>query len=122
MQTPNNVRVAICICTFRRQKLLRELLSGVAGLNFHKVPSPRIEVVVVDTPDEHGSAHEICETVSLPWPLKYVIEPKRGLTYARNRAIAEAGPVDFIASIDDDEVPSAAWLDEMLWTHAQFSA
>src|SRR5215469_3416305 len=117
-----SIRVAICISTFRRQKLLRELLIGIGKLSFRKVAAPDIETIVVDTPDQSGSAREVCENVDLPWPVKYVVEPRRGLTFARNRAIAEAGPADFIASIDDDEVPSAAWLDEMLWTQSRFSA
>lgn len=116
------MRVAICISTFRRQALLRELLEGIAKLTFRKVAAPQLEVVVVDTPDDSGGAHEVCETVSLPWPIKYVIEPRRGLTYARNSAISAAGPVDFIAFIDDDEIPSVAWLDELLWAQAEFGA
>ena len=117
-----NIRVAICISTFRRQKLLRELLHGIGQLRFRKVVAPQIEVVVVDTPDESGSAQEICATVALPWPIKYVVEPRRGLTYARNRAVAEAASVDFVAFIDDDEIPAPQWLDELLWTQAEFGA
>jgi succinoglycan biosynthesis protein ExoM len=116
------IRVAICICTYRRQKLLRETLHGVAKLRFHKVTTPQLAIIVVDTPDDSGSAREICETVSLPWPIRYVVEPRRGLTYARNRAIAEAGSVDFVAFIDDDEIPSDQWLDEHLWAAANFAA
>jgi glycosyltransferase involved in cell wall biosynthesis len=117
-----DIRVAVCICTFRRQKLLRETLRGIARLAFRKVSVSRLEIIVVDTPDESGSAQEICETACLPWPIKYVVEPRRGLTYARNRAIAEAGAVDFVAFIDDDEVPSAQWLDEHLWAQSEFAA
>ena len=116
------IRVAICISTFRRQKLLRELLLGIGKLSFRRISAPELEIVVVDTPDESGSALEVCKSVSLPWPIHYVVEPQRGLTYARNRAIAEAGAVDFIAFIDDDEVPSPQWLDELLWTQAEFDA
>jgi succinoglycan biosynthesis protein ExoM len=76
----------------------------------------------VDTPDESGSAREICESVSLPWPINYVVEPRRGLTFARNRAIAEAGRADFFAFIDDDEVPSSQWLDELLRAQSESSA
>ncbi len=118
----SNVKVAICISTFRRQNLLRDLLHGIGKLRFAKVSPPQLEIVVVDTPDESGSAQEVCDNTSLPWRLKYVVEPRRGLTYARNRAIAEAGSVDFIAFIDDDEVPSPQWLDELLWAQAKFSA
>src|SRR5262249_49531673 len=30
--------------------------------------------------------------------------------------------LDFIAFIDDDEIPSPGWLDELLWTQAEFGA
>lgn len=122
MEKSADTRVAVCICTYRRQKLLRKTLDGVAKLTFRKVAAPQLEVVVVDTPDESGSAREVCESVSMPWPIKYVIEPRRGLTYARNRAIAEASSVDFVGLIDDDEIPSPQWLDEHLWAQAEFRA
>jgi succinoglycan biosynthesis protein ExoM len=118
----SGVRVAVCISTFRRQRLLGELLDGLKRLKFEKVVTPQLEVVVVDTPDESGSAEEVCRRASLPWPIKHVVERRRGLTVARNRAVAEAGAVDFIAFIDDDEVPSPQWLDEFLWAQAAFNA
>ncbi|HUJ94104.1 MAG TPA: glycosyltransferase [Terriglobales bacterium] len=121
MSRPDTIRVAICICTFRRQKLLRELLGGVTQLTFRKVQRPQMQIVVVDN-DQLASAREVCDTASVPWPVRYAVEPECGITHARNRAIAEAGPVDFIAFIDDDEIPSAQWLDELLWTQAEFSA
>jgi glycosyltransferase involved in cell wall biosynthesis len=121
MPRPSEIRVAICIATFRRQELLRALLTGIARLTFRKVQTPRIQIVIVDN-DELASAEEVCGTVPVPWPIKYVVESRRGITYARNRGIAEAGLVDFIAFIDDDEVPSAYWLDELLWAQAKFCA
>ena len=121
MPGPGTIRVAICICTFKRQKMLRELLGGIAQLTFRKVRTPQIQIVVVDN-DQLGTAREACETASLPKLVKYVVEPRCGITHARNRAITEAGPVDFIAFIDDDEVPSAQWLDELLWTQEEFGA
>src|SRR5690242_10519913 len=102
------MRVAICICTFRRRGLLRELLGGIVQLRFRKVQAPQMQIVLVDN-DEQASAEEVCRSASVQWPIKYVVEPQRGITHARNRAIAEVGPVDFIAFIDDDEVPSAQW-------------
>jgi succinoglycan biosynthesis protein ExoM len=116
-----DIRVAICVCTLRRRALLRELLGGIAQLEFRKVQAPQIQIVVVDN-DDLATAHEVCASASVPWPVKYVVEPKRGITHARNRAIAEAGLVDFVAFLDDDEVPSVQWLDELLWTQAEFAA
>lgn len=115
------VRVAICICTFKRPKLLRDLLTAISELTFHKCPNPEVIVVVVDN-DERASAEQVCKSVVLPWIVRYSVELRRGITYARNRAIAESGSVDFIAFIDDDEVPSPQWLDELLWTHKKFGA
>jgi len=83
--------------------------------------APEIEIVVVDN-DPSGSAKEICERSANLFPLRYVVEPARGVVHARNRALAEAGLVDFIAFLDDDEVPDEIWLDELLAAQARFDA
>jgi succinoglycan biosynthesis protein ExoM len=117
----SNLRVAICVATFKRQELLRQLLVGISQLTFRKVRTPEIEIIVVDN-DDLKSAERVCRTASLPWPIRYAVEPTRGITQARNRAIAESGSADFVAFIDDDEVPSVEWLDELLWAQATFDA
>lgn len=115
------MRVAICIGTFHRLDLLRRLLAGVSRLTFRRNPAPEIEVIIVDN-DPLGSALEICRSSDLRCPLKYVIEPCRGIANIRNRAVREAGVVDFLAFIDDDEIPTAEWLDELLWTQSEYQA
>jgi GT2 family glycosyltransferase len=114
-------RVAVCVATYRRREMLAELLVGLSNLVFRKLPVPEITVIVVDN-DPERSAEDVCAAASLPWTLKYAPESRRGIAQARNRAICEAGDVEFIAFIDDDEYPSAAWLDELLWTQAHFAA
>jgi glycosyltransferase involved in cell wall biosynthesis len=115
------VRVTICICTFKRRELLANLLSGVAELTFSKTAEPEISVVVVDN-DAARSAEEICAAASQRWPIKYAVEPRRNMASVRNRAVLEAGDVDFVALLDDDEVPTPQWLDELLATQSQFEA
>jgi succinoglycan biosynthesis protein ExoM len=117
----DRMRLAICIGTFRRRGLLQVLLDGISRLTFCKVPRPEITIIVVDN-DVNRSAETVCREARLSWPVKYFVEPRRGISFVRNRAIAEAGDVDFIATIDDDEVPSAEWLDELLWTQREFKA
>src|ERR1700733_12042583 len=119
--TQPRLRVALCIATFRRREQLAKLLVGVSHLTFLKAPEPEITVVVIDN-DAASSAEEICNAAALPWPLKYIVESRRGIAQARNRAIVEAGDVDFVAFIDDDEYPCYAWLDELLVTQSQFAA
>ena len=117
----NNVRVAICIGTFKRPALLRKLLTGISQLAFRKVSVPEIAVIVVDN-DSSRTAEHACGEIPLPWSRKYVVEPRRGIARVRNTAVSEAGNVQFIAFLDDDEVPDPFWLDELLSTQLQFEA
>jgi GT2 family glycosyltransferase len=117
----NNVRVAICIGTFKRPALLRKLLTGISQLAFRKVSVPEIAVIVVDN-DSSRTAEHTCGEIPLPWSKKYVVEPRRGIARVRNTAVAEACNVQFIAFLDDDEVPDPFWLDELLSTQLQFEA
>jgi GT2 family glycosyltransferase len=113
--------VAICIATYRRPELLRDLLSALAQLTFTKTSTPAIEVIVVDN-DSSRSAKPACQLPDFPWTIRYICEPNRGIARARNSAIAAARSPAFLAFIDDDEVPHANWLDELLWTQSQFQA
>jgi succinoglycan biosynthesis protein ExoM len=115
------LRIAICIGTFQRPQLLQRLLAALSHLRFRRITTPTIAVIVVDN-DLARTAEEICENVDLPWILRYVSEPRRGIARVRNRAIREAGAFDFLVFIDDDEIPDPGWLDELLATQAQFSA
>jgi succinoglycan biosynthesis protein ExoM len=115
------MRVAVCITTFRRTNLLQKALEGVSRLKFCNVVAPEIEVIVVDN-DPALSASGVCKTSILSGLVRYVAEPRRGIVHVRNRAIAEASNSEFLAFLDDDEVPCETWLDELLATQAKFSA
>lgn len=117
------MRVAVCIPTYKRPKKLAMLLESLSKLRFDKVPRPSIFVVVVDN-DAAGSARQVVETSrqALNVPMLYATEPRRGLAFARNRAVEAAGDVDFIAFVDDDEVVSPHWLDELLFVQKQYDA
>lgn len=108
------MKVAVCVCTLHRPLGLERLLEALGRLTF-RGPAPEVEVVVVDN-DPAGSAGPVCREAreALPWPLRWCVEAERGIPQARNRAIREAGDADCLAFIDDDEVPSPEWLDELL--------
>ena len=109
------MQIAICICTFKRRDLLSKLLQGVSEQTFSKVSVPEITIVVVDN-DSARSAEDICLAAPQRWPIKYVVEPRRNMASIRNRAVLEAGNPEFVALLDDDEVPTPQWLDELLST------
>jgi succinoglycan biosynthesis protein ExoM len=108
-------RVAVCACTYFRPRGLTRLLEGLAAL---EVPDGvAVEVVIVDN-DAAASAGRVVDAVRarFPFPLRYVVEPQRGIVAARNAAVAAAsaaGPVA-VAFLDDDEWPSRRWLVELL--------
>lgn len=110
--------VAIAACTVDRPEGLRRLLDGIARLTFERVREPRITVVIIDNAAV-PSAEPIVDSYHalLRWPIIYRHEPKRGLVHARNAQLATApATADWIAMIDDDEVPVPEWLDMLLAT------
>lgn len=116
--------VSICIGTYQRSGGLTRLLEALNNLTFSKCDAPDIEVIVVDN-DQSGSAKEICANIEphFKWLLKYDIEPQRGIPYVRNKAVSFRNPqTDFVAFIDDDEVPLSNWLDELLYVQKQLKA
>lgn len=108
-----SVSVAICALTLHRPIGLTSLLDGLARLD---VPSDaEISVIIVDN-DAEGSAVAVVDAWRdrMPWPLHLVVEPRRGIPFGRNAAVAAAHDADFLAFIDDDEVPDPGWLRELL--------
>jgi glycosyltransferase involved in cell wall biosynthesis len=86
------------------------------------VPQPSVLLIVVDN-SASGSAAATCESQQWTWPLHYVHEPRPGISYARNTALAAVPDgIEFIAMIDDDEVPAPNWLDQLLDVQARTGA
>jgi succinoglycan biosynthesis protein ExoM len=115
---PPHWRVFICITTFNRPEGLRKLLQALQELDFRQVPRPSLEVLVADNNPTTGEAAEVCHCFEgSQLGIVYVAEPRRGISFARNTAVetALAMGADWIAFIDDDEVPHPSWLDQLLW-------
>jgi len=106
--------VSICIATCSRPQGLANLLGAFETLG---IPAGvAFQVVVVDN-DPAGSAKAVCDEVveRHAYPLRYLVEKRRGIPFARNAALGVAlSDSDFIAFIDDDEVPESDWLSELL--------
>jgi succinoglycan biosynthesis protein ExoM len=108
--------VCLCVPTFRRPEGLRKLLAHIARLTY----PGRLEVVVVDNDAEVRAGAEVVAAVApgFPFRLTCIIEPRRGHTYAYNRAFVHACRAEprpaYVAVLDDDEYPAANWLGEMI--------
>jgi glycosyltransferase involved in cell wall biosynthesis len=113
------VSVAICVLTFRRPEGLARCLAGLAALTPPGGVRPGVRIVVVDN-DPSASGRQVVEAArhTSPWPIDYVVEPRRGIPHARNHALVAAGDATLVGFVDDDEVVEPGWLAAMLraWT------
>jgi glycosyltransferase involved in cell wall biosynthesis len=106
-------RVAVCIPTFKRPRMLRRLLDALAVLD----TDADVRVLVADNDAEHHAGFDLCQALpGYRWPLLAVIAPQRGIAQVRNVLIAQALKTDarFIAMIDDDEWPQGDWIAQFL--------
>jgi glycosyltransferase involved in cell wall biosynthesis len=107
-------RVCIAIPTFRRTGMLAALLAAAQDLDVP--PDVRVDVAVFDN-DPLGSAAAVVSASrdGSRFPLSYRRVDDAGLSSVRNGILQEtAGRYDFVAMIDDDEVPEPQWLRELL--------
>jgi glycosyltransferase involved in cell wall biosynthesis len=116
--------ISICVITYKRPQSLKRLLDGIDRLTFKNGARPNLEVIVIDN-DREGSASAVVEKIKTDfhWQIKYDREPQRGISYARNRALAAINKnTELVATIDDDEVPAPDWLERLLLVQKKYNA
>jgi succinoglycan biosynthesis protein ExoM len=112
--------ISVCICTYKRPDLLDSLLSQLAAQQTDDLFA--FSATVVDN-DAAQSARSVVDRHkrSATLPLSYHVEPKQSIALARNRAVENATG-DFIAFIDDDEVPAKDWLASLYRAWLQYNS
>jgi glycosyltransferase involved in cell wall biosynthesis len=118
------MHIAVCALTYKRPDGLQRLLEGLNALTFEQRACPDISVIIVDN-EGADATRAICDEMrpNFRWSLTYVVEQRRGISYGRNRAIATVPKTaDFVAFIDDDEVPVPEWLDVLLTVQDTYTA
>jgi len=117
----NSIHVCICVCTYKRPQGLGSLLSGLESQTYGENSPPHITVIIADNevnPANEQICHEFSQRTSIP--LNYVPVTERGISYARNACLDHVpSHMDFIAFLDDDEIPEPDWLDQLLETQAR---
>jgi len=106
-------RAVIAVLTYQRtdglDDTVRALLTARDG-------HPGASVLVVDN-NPGADARPIVLQIAAGLPsglLRYVHEPRPGIAAARNRAIDESSAADVLIFVDDDERPTADWLEHLL--------
>ena len=103
-------RTCILICTFERPQLLHKLLAALVD----QVRGQACTVIVVD--NGTSSSEDIVLAFRASMNIVYDRLSARGLVSARNRALTLgiARKPEFLVFIDDDEVPEASWLANLI--------
>jgi len=105
------IQINICICTYKREKLLISCLESLAKV---QIPSDaEITVTVIDNDHERSAEKSVnIFRKKAPFQVYYHCENKRGIPCARNRAIDETQRLksDYLVFIDDDEWAQPDWL------------
>jgi succinoglycan biosynthesis protein ExoM len=112
----DSAHVAVCVCTCKRPKLLRQCLDSLAALV--APPSLALEIVVIDNEPEPGNFQVVTDFIAAchRFPVNYRHEPQQGIANARNAAIEvalELG-VGWIAMLDDDETAAPDWIAKLM--------
>jgi succinoglycan biosynthesis protein ExoM len=107
-------RVVVCICTYKRPAVLRDLLARLTGIAADAAASVGVDVgVVVVDDDPAGSARAVAGEAAAAFPLglAYGCSASGNVAVARNLALELALPRgEWLAMIDDDCVPEDGWL------------
>src|SRR5258708_33253399 len=100
--------ICICICTYKRRQLLKQLLEKLGEQQTCGLFT--FSIVVVDNDSSQSAEATVSEfAASSAISIKYCIEPQQNIALARNKAIDNSYG-EFIAFIDDDEFPTEHWL------------
>jgi glycosyltransferase involved in cell wall biosynthesis len=100
--------LSVVIGTFNRAHTLADTLKVLGSQQCP--PALGWEIVVVDN-NSNDTTSQVVNTFAktAPVPVRYVFEPRQGLSHARNRGIQEAR-ASTIAFTDDDVIPAPDWV------------
>ena len=97
-----NPLISVVVCTHNRAELLA---GALRALQAQELDGSAFEILVID-----NNSTDATRDVAGGFPgVRYVFEPRVGLSHARNRGFAEARG-EYVAYTDDDCEPPPQWL------------
>ncbi|MFV0309859.1 MAG: glycosyltransferase [Desertimonas sp.] len=108
----DDVRVTVVVCTRDRPVSLRRALTSLG-----RVEHRPLDVLVVDNAPSSDATRRVVDEVASASAvsIRRVVEPRPGLSNARNRAVAALADaaVDVVAWLDDDEEADPDWITQI---------
>ena len=110
------MKLAICVCTCERPASLARLLGALREVDRSELAGLDLELVVVDNAPSSAARRVWEGSGVLPFPSYFEEEPRRGISFARNRGVAAAlaHGADLVAFLDDDDLPRPEWLGRLV--------
>jgi GT2 family glycosyltransferase len=97
--------VTVAICTRDNPQNLANCLKHLLSVR-SAAPEAVVEILVVDNAPSDGQTRDLVAAIL---GIDYVMEPKPGLDFARNRAI-QAATGEIVTFVDDDVIVDQHWL------------
>jgi GT2 family glycosyltransferase len=108
-EVPTDDLVSVVVCTRNRADQLAACLDRLARLTY-----PTLEILVVDNAPTDDSTRDVVAGVAARDPrFRYVVEPRPGLSRARNAGLAAARG-RYLAYTDDDVAVDPGWIQGLL--------
>ncbi|MDN2568533.1 glycosyltransferase, partial [Aquibium sp. A9E412] len=109
-ETSVGPRLSVVVATYNRYDVLPEALDSLIA---QAVPDGYLEVIVVDnSPDQDAAAGFAGRYADEP-RIRYLLEPRPGLSNARNVGTA-AARADIVAFVDDDAIAAPDWATQIV--------
>ena len=100
--------ISIVVSTYNRSRMLAGTVDSILGQS----GNTPFELIVVDNNSADDTARVAQEYARRTPIVRYVFEPKQGVSHGRNAGIA-AAESDLLAFTDDDVVVDPDWVDRM---------
>jgi glucosyl-dolichyl phosphate glucuronosyltransferase len=103
--------ITVIVCTYNRSRSLARTLDSVVAQTLSQ--SIAWEILVVDN-NSDDETREVVEDFRNRYPdrIRYLLEPKQGVSNARNAGVQHARG-EIVAFIDDDESADVGWLQNL---------
>lgn len=104
-------QISVILCTYNRARSLAKTLESIVEQTLPS--SVRWEILVVDN-NSKDETPQVVEDFRSRYPerVRYLLEPKQGVSNARNSGVAAARGA-ILAFIDDDETAGEGWLQNL---------
>jgi glucosyl-dolichyl phosphate glucuronosyltransferase len=113
MTVDQSFDISAIVCTYNRCAVLKESLSRI---DCQQANGLRYEIIVIDN-NSTDDTRQVIEAfaASSRCSIRYIFEPRQGVSHARNAGIA-AARAPLLAFFDDDVLVSSDWLAQIKQT------